>query len=122
MSKKILVADDEPHIVQLVQVILGRQGYDVIAAADGQECLDKVRSEKPDLVVLDIIMPKLDGIEVLKAIRGAPDTADLPVIILSQKDKDRDIFEGFHHRVDMYLPKPFNPTELIKFVKRILGE
>lgn len=122
MGKKILVADDEPHIVQLVQVILGRQGYDVIAAADGQECLDKVWSEKPDLVVLDVIMPYLDGIEVLKRIRGAPDTADLPVIILSQKDEDRDVFEGFHHHVDMYLAKPFNPTELIKFVKRILGE
>ncbi|MEK7202161.1 MAG: response regulator [Patescibacteria group bacterium] len=119
MGKKILVADDERNIVLLVKVNLERQGYDVITAADGEECLDRVRSEKPDLIVLDIFMPKLDGFGVLKAIREAPDTADLPVIILSQEDEDR-VSSG--DRVDMYIPKPFDPRDLIALVKSILGD
>lgn len=122
MGKKILVADDELNIVRLVLVILGRQGYEVITTADGLECLEKIESEKPDLVILDIRMPKLDGFGVLKAIREAPDTANLPVIILSQEDEDRDIFTGYNYRVDLYVPKPFSPKNLISSVKCILGE
>ena len=119
MPLKILVCDDERHIVRLIQVNLERQGYIVITAFDGKEGLEKVRSEKPDLCVLDVMMPYMDGFEVLKNIRKDPDTENLPVIMLTAKAQDKDVFEGYHYGADMYLTKPFNPMELVTFVKRI---
>lgn len=119
MPLKILVCDDERHIVRLIQVNLERQGYQVITAFDGKEGLEKVRSEKPDLCVLDVMMPYMDGFEVLKNIRKDPDTENLPVIMLTAKAQDKDVFEGYHYGADMYLTKPFNPMELVTFVKRI---
>jgi two-component system, OmpR family, alkaline phosphatase synthesis response regulator PhoP len=119
MPLKILVCDDERHIVRLIQVNLERQGYTVITAFDGKEGLEKVRSEKPDLCVLDVMMPYMDGFEVLKNIRRDPETENLPVIMLTAKAQDKDVFEGYHYGADMYLTKPFNPMELVTFVKRI---
>jgi len=116
---KILVCDDERHIVRLIQVNLERQGYQVVTAYDGKEGLEKVRSEKPALCVLDVMMPYMDGFEVLKALRKDAATMDLPVIMLTAKAQDKDVFEGYHYGADMYLTKPFNPAELISFVKRI---
>jgi two-component system, OmpR family, alkaline phosphatase synthesis response regulator PhoP len=119
MPLKVLVCDDERHIVRLIQVNLEREGYKVVTAYDGKEGLEKVRTEKPDLMVLDVMMPYMDGFEVLKALRRDADTADLPVIMLTAKAQDRDVFEGYTYGADMYLTKPFNPRELISFVKRI---
>lgn len=119
MPLKILVCDDERHIVRLIQVNLERQGYQVTTAFDGKEGLEKIRSEKPDLVVLDVMMPYMDGFEVLKTIRREPETESLPVIMLTAKAQDKDVFEGYHYGADMYLTKPFNPMELVTFVKRI---
>lgn len=116
---KILVCDDERHIVRLIQVNLERQGWNVVTAYDGKEGLEKVKTEKPDLLVLDVMMPYMDGFEVLKAIRKEPDTEKLPVIMLTAKAQDKDVFEGYHYGADMYLTKPFNPRELVTFVKRI---
>lgn len=116
---KILVCDDERHIVRLIQVNLERQGYQVVTAYDGKEGLEKIRAEKPDLCVLDVMMPYMDGFEVLKALRKDAATMDLPVIMLTAKAQDKDVFEGYHYGADMYLTKPFNPAELISFVKRI---
>jgi two-component system alkaline phosphatase synthesis response regulator PhoP/two-component system response regulator VicR len=121
MAAKILVCDDERHIVRLIQVNLERQGYTVVTAFDGKEGLEKVRSEKPNLLVLDVMMPYMDGFEVLKNLRREADTEDLPVIMLTAKAQDKDVFEGYHYGADMYLTKPFNPMELVTFVKRILG-
>ncbi|HSI72811.1 MAG TPA: response regulator [Fimbriimonas sp.] len=121
MAAKILVCDDERHIVRLIQVNLERQGYQVVTAFDGKEGLEKVRSEKPNLLVLDVMMPYMDGFEVLKNLRREADTEDLPVIMLTAKAQDKDVFEGYHYGADMYLTKPFNPMELVTFVKRILG-
>lgn len=118
-AQKILVCDDERHIVRLIQVNLERHGYQVVTAYDGKEGLEKVKSEKPDMVVLDVMMPYMDGFEVLKNIRRDPDTEALPVIMLTAKAQDKDVFEGYHYGADMYLTKPFNPMELISFVKRI---
>lgn len=118
-TTKILVCDDERHIVRLIQVNLERQGYQVTTAFDGKEGLEKIRSEKPDLVVLDVMMPYMDGFEVLKTIRREPETESLPVIMLTAKAQDKDVFEGYHYGADMYLTKPFNPMELVAFVKRI---
>lgn len=116
---KILVCDDERHIVRLIQVNLERHGYQVVTAYDGKEGLEKARAEKPDLMVLDVMMPYMDGFEVLKTLKRDPATENLPVIMLTAKAQDKDVFEGYHYGADMYLTKPFNPMELIAFVKRI---
>lgn len=119
MALKILVCDDERHIVRLIQVNLERQGYQVVTAYDGKEGLEKIKAEKPNLVVLDVMMPYMDGFEVLKSLRREPEFESLPVIMLTAKAQDKDVFEGYHYGADMYLTKPFNPIELVTFVKRI---
>lgn len=119
MPKKILAVDDERHIVRLVQVNLERAGYQVVTAFDGKDALEKVEAERPDLVVLDVMMPYMDGFEVLQNLRKNPNTRDLPVIMLTAKAQDADVFRGWQSGVDCYLTKPFNPMELISFVKRI---
>jgi two-component system alkaline phosphatase synthesis response regulator PhoP/two-component system response regulator VicR len=116
---KILAVDDEPHIRRLVQVNLERHGYEVVTAADGKDALEKVASEKPDLVVLDVMMPYMDGFEVLQTLRKNAETRELPVIMLTAKAQDADVFRGWQSGADLYLTKPFNPMELISFVKRI---
>ena len=121
MPKKILAVDDERHIVRLVQVNLERAGYQVVTAYDGKEALEKVESEQPDLVVLDVMMPYMDGFEVLKTLRKNQPTRELPVIMLTAKAQDADVFRGWQSGVDCYLTKPFNPMELISFVKRIFN-
>ena len=119
MPKKILAVDDEKHIVRLVQVNLERAGYTVVTANDGKEALQKVADENPDLVVLDVMMPYMDGFEVLQNLRRNPTTRDIPVIMLTAKAQDADVFKGWQSGVDCYLTKPFNPMELLSFVKRI---
>ena len=119
MPKKILAVDDERHIVRLVEVNLQRAGYEVVTAYDGREALEKVKAEKPDLVVLDVMMPYMDGFEVLKNLKADPETAEIPVIMLTAKAQDADVFRGWQSGVDCYLTKPFNPMELLTFVKRL---
>ncbi len=122
MPKKILAVDDERHIVRLIQVNLERAGYQVITAFDGREALKKIEEERPDLVVLDVMMPFMDGLETLKRIRANPMTNRTPVIMLTAKAQDQDIFTGYSSGADIYLTKPFNPMELLTFVKRIFTE
>ena len=119
MGKKILVVDDEKHIVRLVQVNLERAGYEVVTAYDGEEALQKVKQERPDLIVLDVMMPKMDGFEVMKHLKADPTTRDIPVIMLTAKAQDADVFKGWQSGVDCYLTKPFNPLELLTFIRRI---
>lgn len=118
-QKKILAVDDERHIVRLVQVNLERAGYQVIAAFDGKEALKKVEADRPDLIVLDVMMPHMDGFEVLKRLKSNDQTKDIPVVMLTAKAQDADVFRGWASGVDCYLTKPFNPIELLTFVKRI---
>ena len=119
MPKRILVVDDEPHIVRLVQVNLQREGYEVLTAYDGVDALEKVANEKPDMVVLDVMMPRMNGFEVLKKLKADDETRDIPVIMLTAKAQDADVFRGWQSGVDSYLTKPFNPMELLTFVRRI---
>jgi len=118
-SKRILVVDDERHIVRLIQVNLEREGYQVLTAFDGKDGLQKAKTEKPDLIVLDVMMPYMDGFEVLKNMKADPVTAEIPVIMLTAKAQDADVFRGWSSGVDCYLTKPFNPMELLTFVRRI---
>jgi two-component system alkaline phosphatase synthesis response regulator PhoP len=119
MPKKILAVDDERHIVRLIQVNLERAGYEVVSAFDGKEGLEKVDSEQPDLIVLDVMMPYMDGFEVVQCLKKNPETRDIPIILLSAKRQDADVFRGWQSGCDCYLTKPFNPMELIAIVKMI---
>lgn len=120
-QRKILVVDDERHIVRLIQVNLERNGYQVVSAFDGKDALKKVEAERPDLVVLDVMMPHMDGFEVLKRLQANPATRGIPVVMLTAKAQDIDIFKGWSSGVSAYLTKPFNPLELITFIKRIFS-
>ncbi len=120
-GRKVLAVDDERHIVRLIQVNLERAGYEVATAFDGAEALKKVESDKPDLIVLDVMMPKMDGFEVLKRLQANPESREIPIVMLTAKAQDADVFRGWASGVSAYLTKPFNPLELITFVKRILS-
>ena len=119
MAKKILAVDDEKHILRLVQINLEKAGYEVVTGTNGREAVEKVQSEKPDLVVMDVMMPEMDGFEALKQLKSDPASADIPVIMLTAKAQDADVFHGWQSGADLYLTKPFNPMELLTFVKRI---
>ncbi len=120
MSKRILVVDDEPSIVRLVQGNLERHGFTTETAGNGVEALTRILTNRPDLIISDIVMPEMDGLELLAHIRDDPETRDLPVIFLSQKSADHDVMNGYLQGADMYLSKPFHPSELILIVKRLL--
>lgn len=120
MSERILAVDDEPHILRLIQINLERAGYSVELAKDGRQALQRIAESAPDLVVLDVMMPYLDGFEVLRALRKEPATRDLPVIMLTAKASDADVMTGWTDGAHCYLTKPFNPQELTAFVRRIL--
>lgn len=115
---RILVADDEPGLLRLIQFNLELEGYEVITARDGQEALEKARSEPVDLIILDVMMPKLDGFEVLQALRTEGGTEDVPVIMLTALSHDRAILQGWELGADFYLTKPFDPSELVEVVRR----
>lgn len=120
MKKKILVTDDEVPVVQIIKTNLQLEGFDVVSAYDGEEALRKVASEKPDLVVLDVMMPKMDGWEVLTHLKGDPATEDLPVIMLTALSQMEDLDRGARLGNDCYLTKPFEPLELMAMVRRLL--
>lgn len=117
--KKILIVDDERPTVRIIEVNLERAGYEVIKAYDGVEALEQVKEHQPDMVVLDVMMPRMDGFEVLKHLQDDPRYRSIPVIMLTCKDQDADIFKGWASGVSSYLTKPYNPRELLVHVERI---
>jgi two-component system, OmpR family, alkaline phosphatase synthesis response regulator PhoP len=123
MSKgKILVVDDEIYIVHILDFSLGMEGYEVVTALDGEQALERVASEKPDLIVLDIMMPKLDGYEVCRAVKSNPATRTIPVILLSAKGRNVDQKMGFDVGADDYITKPFSPRKLVERINQLLGQ
>lgn len=116
MAYKILVVDDEPSIVRLMEFILARQGHEMLVAVNGEEALQKVRAAHPDLVLLDIMMPRIDGYEVARALRADPETASMPIIMLSAKAQEEDIQKGMDVGVNEYITKPFSPEHLVHVV------
>ena len=118
---RILVVDDEIYIVHILDFSLGMEGYEVLTALDGEQALEKARAEKPDLIVLDIMMPKLDGYETCKRLKADPDTKDVPVILLSAKGRNVDQKVGFEVGADDYITKPFSPRKLVERINAILG-
>ena len=117
----ILVADDDEDILALVKAVLERSGHEVVAVTDGAEALATVRTRKPDLAVLDITMPQVDGLEVLRRLRADAETAALPVVLLSAQAQEADIERGFLTGASAYIKKPFSPRELVTRVAQLLA-
>jgi DNA-binding response OmpR family regulator len=117
---RILVVDDDPVIQKLLEVNFQMEGYDVATAGDGAEALASVAAQRPDAVVLDVMMPKIDGIEVLRRMKADPGTAAVPVLLLSARAQAKDIADGLDAGADAYMTKPFDPVELLERVTSLL--
>jgi two-component system alkaline phosphatase synthesis response regulator PhoP len=123
MSKgKILVVDDEVYLLQILDFSLGAEGYDVVTAEDGEQALNKAKAEQPDLIVLDIMMPKVDGYEACRKLKQDPSMKDVPVILLTAKGRDIDRKLGLEVGADDYITKPFSPNKLLEKIGSFLGE
>lgn len=118
---KILIADDDPDLLRLFRFIFQKAGYDVVTAVTGTEALNKAQSEKPDLLILDVIMPEIDGLEVCWRLRDIPETAYLPILMASAKGQVPDRISGLHAGADDYIVKPVNTDELLARVAALLG-
>ncbi|CAG1005771.1 MAG: response regulator [Anaerolinea sp.] len=120
---KIVCIEDDPKTVELVKLILKKEGYDVTGVNNGHDGLKVVDEVKPNLVLLDLMMPDIDGWEVYQSMRAAESTKDIPVIVLTAKAQSIDRVLGLHiAKVNDYITKPFSPSELIQAVRRVLGE
>ena len=121
--KRILCIEDEPEMIDLIKLILGRRGYDVHGATGGIEGARLVREILPDLVLLDLMMPDMDGWEVYQQMKADPGTRNIPVIVVTAKAQNIDKVLGLHiAKVDDYIAKPFGPQELLDSVEKILGQ
>ncbi len=120
-TKKILLVEDEERIRKIINIIIRGEDIEIDEAEDGAQALEKIKNNDFDLVILDIMIPEIDGFGVLEEIRNTEKTADLPVIIVSARTSDRDILEGLKGGANYYIPKPFEPQELISSLELILG-
>jgi two-component system alkaline phosphatase synthesis response regulator PhoP/two-component system response regulator VicR len=118
---RILVVEDDPNILRQIEYNLQTNGFEVETALTGAEALKLMMTRRPDLLITDIMMPEMDGYELVAALRSDDQLADLPVIMLTARTQDVDIAHGYNSGTDLYLTKPFNPGELISFVRRILS-
>ncbi|SET45661.1 Response regulator receiver domain-containing protein [Nonomuraea wenchangensis] len=116
---KVLVVDDDEVIRQLIAVNLNLEGFEVETATDGQDCLDRVRDIKPDVITLDVMMPHLDGWSTAERLRTEPDTSHIRVVLVTARAQDDDRRRGLGIGVDAYLTKPFDPAELIEVVREL---
>ena len=120
MSRTVLIVDDEPNIVLSLKFLISQQGYEVRTAGSGEDALQSIREKIPDLVLLDIMMPKPDGYEVCQTIRSTPEWKDIPVIMLTAKGRDVERQKGYAMGADDYLTKPFATHELVTKVRAVL--
>jgi len=119
-KKKILIVEDEESLLKLESILLTSKGYDVRGVANGQDALDAVAEEKPDLILLDIMLPEIDGFEVCQRIKDDPDTKDIPVIMLTAKKSREDMARGEKVGADWYITKPFKSVMVIETIQRFL--
>ena len=122
MSKKIVLAEDEPQIARLIEFKLKKEGYSVTWKENGEEALKAIKADKPDLILLDIMMPVMDGYEVLRRLKEDENLTDIPVIMLTARAQEKDVVKGIDLGAEDYITKPFHPAELLARVKRILGK
>jgi DNA-binding response OmpR family regulator len=122
-GKTIVHVEDEPEMVDLVKLILGRKGYQVIGATGGQEGLDVIREHVPDLILLDLMMPDVEGWDVYQQVRADEKLKDIPVIVVTAKAQNIDKVLGLHiAKVDDYISKPFSPQELVDSIEEVLAK
>ena len=120
MPATILVVDDDPVILQLLQVNFEMEGFIVITAADGREGVERTKADRPDIVVSDVMMPRMSGIELVAELKADPATAGIPVLLLTAKAQQADVKSGLEQGADDYVTKPFEPLDLVDRVNRLL--
>lgn len=118
----IMIVDDNLDIVTIVKTILEGKGYNVLCAYSGPELFTRLEAQKPDLIILDIMMPQMDGLEVLTRLKETPDTSTIPVILLTAKVQYEDVLGGYKLGADYYITKPFTSTQLLNGINLLLGE
>ncbi len=118
----IMVVDDDPDLVTLLRARLEQREFNVLCAYDGPQALAGLEKQKPDLILLDIMMPEMDGFEVLRRLKGAPDTSSIPVILLTALDRYVDKLTGYRMGADHYITKPFTRTQLMAGINRLLSK
>ncbi len=121
MSKRILIADDEPNIVISLEFLMKREGFDVQVVLDGEAALQAIAAQLPDLVLLDIMLPKRDGFEVCQTIRSTPGWQSLKVMMLTAKGRDTEVSKGLAMGANAYMTKPFSTRDLVAQVRQLLG-
>ncbi|MBD5802351.1 Transcriptional regulatory protein YycF [Azoarcus sp. Aa7] len=122
MAKKILIADDEQNIVISLEFLMKREGYEVSVANDGDEAVRRIRAEKPDLVLLDVMMPKKSGFEVCQEVKSNPELQSVRILMLTAKGRDTEVAKGLALGADAYMTKPFSTKELVERVRSMLAE
>ena len=122
MSKRILIVDDEVSIVEMLSMRLEAAGYETEMAFDGQGALDKVARQKPDLIILDVMMPKMNGLEVCQRLKGEVETQDIFIVMVTALGQEEDKQKGEEVKADIYMTKPFDSVELMARLKEVLGE
>lgn len=121
-KKKILIIDDSPCVVSTLKGILQKENFDVSIAYVGKVGLEKIKTERPDLVVLDILLPDMDGYQVCEKIKQDFQTKDIPIVMLTGKDMGEDFDEAMSKKADWYIVKPYNPPHLLKVLKKLLKD
>ena len=122
MSKKIVLAEDEPQIARLIKFKLEKEGFEIEWKDNGEDAFNAIKEIKPDLALLDVMMPVMDGYQVLKKVKENDNLKHIPVIMLTAKGQERDVVKGFDLGSEDYIVKPFRPAELVARIKKILGE
>lgn len=122
MGKKILIVEDEESLLKLEKIFLSSRGYEVVGVADGPSALTALEKERPDLILLDIMLPQMDGFEVCKRIKENPQTASIPIIMLTAKKSSEDMAKGKEVGADNYITKPFKSANVIETIQSYLGE
>jgi len=121
MSKKVLIVDDEPNIVLSVEFLMQREGHEVMTASDGQEATDLLATARPDLMILDVMMPRKNGFEVCAEVRADPDLSRMPILMLTAKGREAEMKKGISLGADAYITKPFSTHDLVAKVHELLN-
>lgn len=116
---RVLAVDDDPTILRLLQVNLEMEGHEVLTAEDGNSALAVIRAARPEVVLLDVMMPEMDGFQVCEAVRADPDIADTPIVFVSARAQQADLDRGYASGADGYITKPFDPVDLVETIERL---
>ena len=122
MTRRILIADDEENIVISLEFLMKREGFEVLVAQDGEQAVEMIRAERPDLVLLDVMMPKKSGFEVCQEIKSDPELSSVKILMLTAKGRETEVAKGLALGADSYVTKPFSTKELVEQIRNILAD